>query len=85
MTESVFEIITYPEKCVACSTCLLRCSYRFTKTFNPARSAILIDPYEDTAGAAITFTSECDACGICARNCPYGALEARKKGGGHAG
>jgi len=79
--EGVFEILVYPEKCVGCMICQLRCSIRLTKTFNPARAAILIDQVADSLGAEITFTQECDSCGICARHCPYGALELRRKEG----
>ena len=75
----VFDISIHPEKCVDCSLCQLRCSFRFTKTFNPARAAIVIRKLNDRIGADISFTAECDSCGICARYCPYGALEIRRK------
>jgi NAD-dependent dihydropyrimidine dehydrogenase PreA subunit len=74
-----FDILVHPEKCVECSICQLRCSFRFTKTFNPARAAIVIRKLDGQLGADISFTEECDSCGICARYCPYGALEIRRK------
>ena len=76
----VFDILVHPERCVSCLICQLRCSIRLTKSFNPARAAIIINPAKDRLGAEITFTQECDLCGICARHCPYGALEIRRKG-----
>ena len=64
-----------PTKCTGCIICQLRCSFKFEKGFNPARSAIIIrklirgdNEYE------ISFTEKCDGCGICVRYCPYGAL-----------
>jgi len=75
----VINILVYPEKCVGCLICQFRCSIRLTKSFNPARAAIIINLARDRLGAEITFTHECDLCGICARNCPYGALEIRRK------
>ena len=79
--DRVFDIAVYPEKCVGCLICQLRCSLRFTDSFNPARAKILINMASDMLGAEITFTDECDLCGICARNCPYGALEIKTKEG----
>lgn len=76
-----FDILVYPEKCVVCLICQLRCSLRLTNSFNPARAAILINGATSGLGAGITFTQECDSCGICARHCPYGALELRRKKG----
>jgi ferredoxin len=79
--ESVFDIEVYPENCVGCLICQLRCSLRFTDSFNPAQAKIIINMASDIVGAEIVFTDECDLCGICARNCPYGALEIKRKEG----
>ena len=58
----VFEIVVHAEKCTGCLMCQLRCSFRLTDTFNPARSAILIDRASTGLGAKISFTEECDLC-----------------------
>lgn len=73
-------IIAYPEKCTGCLICQLRCSWRFGKAFNLAKSAIQIRRLvgQDTE-FAISFTPSCDNCGICARFCPYGALAWTKR------
>lgn len=73
-------MLVYPEKCVGCLLCQLRCSMRLTNTFNPSRAAIRIQMASDKPGADIVFTRECDSCGICARHCPYGALKIQKEG-----
>ena len=78
-TQSVFQILTHPDKCALCTVCELRCSMRLAKVFNPAASAITIHPRLDRIGADIVFTPQCDSCGICARPCPYGALELQRK------
>jgi len=75
----VFDILVYPEKCVVCRICQMRCSLRLTKSFNPIRAAILVDSVSRGLGANITFSRLCDDCGICARHCPYGALELKGK------
>ena len=63
------------EKCNGCLICQLRCSFRFEKAFNIAKSAIKIDRFAKGGNDFfISFTDQCDACGICARNCPYDAL-----------
>jgi electron transport complex protein RnfB len=79
--DRVFDIAVHPEKCVGCLICQLRCSMRFTDSFNPSRAKIIINMASDMLGAEIIFTGECDLCGICARNCPYGALEIKRKEG----
>jgi len=68
-------IIANDEKCNGCLICQLRCSFRFEKSFNISKAAILIDRFaKGGVDYNISFTDKCDACGICARNCPYGAL-----------
>lgn len=69
-------VLTYPEKCTGCLVCQLRCSFRFVKAFNPARSAIVVRRLVGKENEfALSFTDLCDNCGICARYCPYSALE----------
>lgn len=76
-------IASDPSRCAGCLTCELRCSFHFTKTFNPSLARIRI---RRLAGQAeeyeISFTPECNHCGTCARYCPYGALTQEKKGKG---
>lgn len=68
-------IITHPDRCTGCLVCQLRCSWRFEKAFNLAKSAILVRRLvgQDTE-FSLSFAPLCDNCGICARYCPYGAL-----------
>ena len=76
----VADIVADPSKCTGCIICLLRCSLKFEKAFNPAHSAIIIR--RSTAADReyeISFTDLCDGCGICARYCPYSALSIADK------
>ena len=66
-------------KCSGCLICQLRCSLRFEKEINPAKSAIRIRRLAGEKNEYdIFFTERCDNCGICARHCPYGALVQKK-------
>jgi Fe-S-cluster-containing hydrogenase component 2 len=68
-------------RCAGCITCMLRCSFRFGRTFDLSRSRIVISRLVDAENEfGISFSPECDACLICARYCPYGALTAHKQG-----
>jgi ferredoxin len=76
------KIVGHPSKCTGCMICQLRCSLKFEKAFNPARSAIIIRKL--TAGDSeysILFTDRCDGCGICVRYCPYSALSETEEEG----
>jgi ferredoxin len=66
--------------CAGCLICELRCSLRFEKAFNPAKSQIRIRRLiAGDCEYAICFTDRCDNCGICVRYCPYGALIQERK------
>ena len=71
-------IIVDGSKCSGCLNCVLRCSFRFEKVFNPVRAKMNVVDTFDRANA-ISFSEECDGCGICARYCPYDALKMAKK------
>ena len=77
-------ITTDDTKCTGCMICMLRCSFRFEKAFNPAKAAIQIRRLvkADTE-YHISFTDICDNCGICVRHCPYDALLQEKRKGGN--
>ena len=78
-TARAFEIVKDEEKCAGCLMCQMRCSYRFTKTFNPSQSAIeILRQPEGKREFRIEFLETCDECGLCARHCTYGALNRRK-------
>jgi len=72
------KIKIYPEKCSGCLSCQLACSFTHTKSFNLARSRIIINFIGDIE-RKISFTEDCIRCGTCVRYCNYGALEAVKE------
>jgi len=74
---SIKKIKTYPEKCSGCISCQLACSFTYAKSFNPARSRIILN-YIGDIGRNISFSEDCIKCGICADYCNYGALEVVK-------
>jgi ferredoxin len=73
--KNVVDIATEPKKCAGCLMCALRCSLRYTGTFNPLKARIRINK---TNGNEISFTEECTKCGLCAQYCIYGALIAKE-------
>ena len=74
-----FELVSEEEKCAGCLMCQMRCSYRFTKTFNPSHSAIdILRQPEGKREFRIKFLKNCDQCGLCASHCTYGALSRRR-------
>ncbi|MBW1672173.1 MAG: 4Fe-4S dicluster domain-containing protein [Deltaproteobacteria bacterium] len=72
------EIKVYPEKCSGCISCQLACSFTYNKSFNPAKSRIIINFMGDIE-RKISFTEECIRCGTCVLYCNYEALEAVKE------
>lgn len=74
-----YEIVTGEEKCAGCLMCQMRCSYRFTKSFNPSRSQIeILRQPEGKKEFTLKFLEGCDQCGLCAVHCTYGALIRRE-------
>ena len=64
-TARTFEIEIDEEKCAGCLMCQMRCSYRFTKTFNPSRSAIeILRQPEGKREFRIELLETCDGCGL---------------------
>lgn len=69
------EILITPERCAGCLMCQMRCSYRFTKTFNPSQSRVeVLRRPEGKREFTVELREGCDRCGICATHCTYGAL-----------
>jgi NAD-dependent dihydropyrimidine dehydrogenase PreA subunit len=68
------KIITHPEKCSACISCQLACSFTYAKSFNPAMARIILN-YIGDIERKISFSQDCVKCGTCADYCNYGALE----------
>lgn len=62
-----------PSKCVQCSYCQLRCSFRYTNTFNPGQARIVIHPRPI---GQISYLEDCiGGCSLCIDSCIFGALE----------
>lgn len=74
MTDKIRAI---PEACSGCLMCQLACSFAFTKSYNPAKSYILIEEVDAIEPFRITFTDECNDCGLCVKYCFYSALKMR--------
>jgi len=73
-------IMVDSSNCAGCLICVMRCSYRFEKAFNPSKAAIQIRKLINEATEFfVSLTDACDNCGICARFCPHGALIQTKK------
>jgi|TARA_B100001964_G_C13930561_1_gene464354 ferredoxin len=70
----------HAERCTGCLICVLRCSLKFEKAFNPdaARIAVRRLVGADTE-YAVSLEDDCDNCGICVRNCLYEALFQEEK------
>ena len=72
-------IVADPTKCVGCTLCQLRCSFKFNKVFQPSQAKIRIEKLGAGIAHNISFADECQSCGLCARYCLYGALSQQKK------
>ncbi len=74
-----YEIVAIEEKCAGCLMCQMRCSYRFTKTFNPSRSEIdILRQPQGKKEFSVIFREGCDQCGLCVIHCTYRALSRRE-------
>lgn len=61
-----------PERCSACESCELTCSFRFEKQFNPLGSCIQVRRVNGRSQFAVS--EQCDGCGQCVRACLYDVL-----------
>jgi len=72
-------IVADPTKCVGCTLCQLRCSFKFNKVFQPSQAKIRIEKLGAGVAHNISFADECQSCGLCARYCLYGVLSQQKR------
>ncbi len=68
-----------PEKCYACKTCELICSYHHTKTFQPSISSISVERDHINGIWRWTLMDTCDKCQgeeqpLCVKFCFYNAI-----------
>jgi len=84
------------EKCVACRTCEIACSYHHKKLFNPGIASLRIRTIEEWPKISIAHYRDqpsqemgshlpCDGCqgesiALCVKYCPVGAIEMKKQG-----
>ncbi len=80
MRTSKFQVQVHAENCVGCLVCQVRCSLRFTRSFNPLESRLVVQRVDGQRIFDVSLTPECDHCGLCARDCVYGALVLGKRG-----
>lgn len=65
---------SFPEKCVGCRSCQLKCSFTNLGLFNPLKSHIEIIRDRGMWTTEIRFTDDCIMCCECVDYCAYGAL-----------
>ena len=67
------QLMIKPEKCTACQTCVIICSWNRAKTFNPRNSAVSVINYEEAVISVPMMCLQCeDAC--CIKACPVQAM-----------
>ena len=72
-------LIVNPEKCAACRTCELMCSFGRIGEFNPRLSAVTVINYEAALTSVPVMCMQCDeAC--CLKVCPVGAITRDESG-----
>lgn len=79
----LFTIIS--DKCTACRSCEIACSFHFKKTFQPNSSKIKIFFDAPTGKIKISIEKGCDKCKeeeepLCAKYCAAGAIILRNNG-----
>ena len=63
-----------PQLCTGCRSCMLACSFAYSKVFNLEKSYITIERNEEAATFDISLTYECVPCKVCVDACAYDAL-----------
>ena len=63
----------YPEKCTGCMQCELACSWVQTGTFQPSRSVIRVNVFDEEASYAPFTCVQCDEA-WCMTACPVNAI-----------
>ncbi|MEM4445741.1 MAG: hypothetical protein QW461_00345 [Candidatus Jordarchaeales archaeon] len=69
-------IEVHPEKCTACLSCQLACSFKNYGFFSPSKSMIKVSRLGTKV--SIEFLPGCKGCFECVKWCFYGALKPRK-------
>mgnify|MGYP000851224426 FL=1 len=73
------QLLIKPEKCVACRTCELMCSFEHTEQFNPRLSAVTVMDYESAVVSIPVMCLQCEeAC--CEKVCPVNAISRNSDG-----
>jgi len=76
---SIVSIKYVKNKCYACKTCELACSYHHTGAFQPANSSISVERDHLNGEWTWTLNSSCDLCKnesepLCVKYCFYNAI-----------
>ena len=79
MVEHKVEV--HPERCVGCMICLLRCSFKWTDSFNPLKANSEVIRVGGTKTSEIRFKDTCENCGYCTQFCIFGARTLKEEGG----
>ena len=73
------QLLIKPDKCIACRTCELVCSFSHFDEFNPRLSAVnVVNYYEDFISVPVMCLQCDEAC--CEKVCPVGALSRDEDG-----
>lgn len=63
------------ENCCGCNLCVLACSWRQAKCFEPSKAAIRISKDKKRNRCQVIVDEEkCDRCMLCVAECPTGTL-----------
>lgn len=68
-------ILKNDEHCAGCMLCMLSCSFRNFRIFNPDKSFVRLDKDERHTRFHLSIDDGCTLCGECIRACAYKALE----------
>jgi formate hydrogenlyase subunit 6/NADH:ubiquinone oxidoreductase subunit I len=79
------KIILEQDKCYACRTCELICSFHHTRAFWPEQSSIHVFRNYQNGNIYWNIDSTCDNCKKCVEYCTYGALKISNENGNRRG